>query len=446
MIATPVLAAALAAAQPAAPVPQTATAPPAAAAPVTVELNAVQLLALASSRAEAGDVATAETMFTALTKDPDLDIRSEARFRHGRMLEAQNRYSDAAVLYRAILDEQPGAQRVRLQLARALLFAGDEGGAARALRQAQAGGLPADVQRVVAQFQGALRAVQPIGGSLEVALAPSTNINRATRSNTLDTVIAPLELSEDAQAQSGLGVKLAGQGFVRLPVSSKLRWTLRASGQGFLYRQSQFNDIIVQLETGLEYTAGKSRLQPSIGRSQRWFGGRPLVDTDTASLSWLRALGRRSQLDVSASVGRSKFRQNDLQSGTSYDLGVALEHAFSQRSGGRLSLAGQRLDARDPGWATTGGGANLLYYRELGRTTAFASAGLSYLEADGRILLFPRRRLEWLARGTIGATFRQATVRGFAPVVRLSHERNFSTVGLFDFARTSVDIGITRAF
>ena len=108
------------------------------------------------------------------------------------MLEAQNRFADAAVLYRAILDEQPGAQRVRLQLARALLFAGDEGGAARALRQAQAGGLPPDVQQVVAQFQGALRAVQPVGGLLEVALAPSTNINRATRSNTLDTVIAPL--------------------------------------------------------------------------------------------------------------------------------------------------------------------------------------------------------------------------------------------------------------
>lgn len=89
---------------------------------------------------------------------------------------------------------------------------------------------------------------------------------------------------------------------------------------------------------------------------------------------------------------------------------------------------------------------NLLHYRELGRTTAFVSAGVSYLEADARLLLFPRRRIEWLVRGTLGATFRQFTVAGFAPVVRLSHERNISTVGLFDFARTGVDIGITRAF
>ncbi len=413
---------------------------------VAADLSAAQLMALASSRAAAGDTDTAVTLFSALAKDPDLDIRSEARFRHGQLLEAQRRFADAAVLYRAILDEQPGAQRVRLQLARALLFAGDDGGARRALRQAQAGGLPPDVTRIVAQFQSALRAVQPIGGSVEVALAPSSNINRATRSTTLDTIIAPLQLSEDAQAQSGLGLKLAGQGFVRLPVNDRLRWTLRGSGQGFLYRQDQFNDVSLQLETGLEYTSGKSRLQPSLGRSHRWFGGRPFTITNSASLNWLRTLGRRSQLDVSSSIGRTDFQQNDVQDGTSYDLGVGLEHAFGSSSGGRISVAAQRFSARDPGYATTGGGVNLLYYREMGRTTAFASAGLSHLGADARLFLFPRRRVEWLARGSVGATFRQFSVAGFAPVVRISHERNFSTVGLFDFARTGVDLGITRAF
>lgn len=61
-------------------------------------------------------------------------------------------------------------------------------------------------------------------------------------------------------------------------------------------------------------------------------------------------------------------------------------------------------------------------------------------------MLFPSRRVEWLARATLGATLRQASVRGFAPVVRLAYERNISTVGLFDFSRTGVELGITRAF
>ena len=315
---------------------------------------------------------------------------------------------------------------MRLQLAQALVLAGDEGGARRALHQAQAGCLPPDITRIVAQFQSALRAVQPVGGSLEVALAPSTNINRATRSSTLETVIAPFELNEDARAQSGLGLKLAGQTYVRLPISDLLRWTLRASGQGFLYRQSQFKISSRNWKAGwniqLENRVCSRRSAAACAGSA---GGHSCSATPPASTGC--ALGRRSQLDISAGVMHIDFRQNDLQDGTGIDLGAALEHAFTARSGGRISLAGQRLDARDPGYATAGGGMNLLYYREFGRTTAFASAGLSYLEADARIALLPCRRREWLARATLGAMLRQFSVRGFALVVRISHERNFST-------------------
>ena len=418
----------------------------AAPAPVTLDLSAAQVLELASAKAEAGDTAGAITLFTALAKDPDVDIRSEARFRHGRLLETQRKFGDAAVLYRAILDERPGAQRVRLQLAQALLLAGKEGQAAQALRQAQAAGLPPDITRIVAQFQSALRAIQPVGGSLELALAPASNINRAPRSATLDTIIAPLQLSEDGQAQSGLGVKLAGQGFVRLPLSKRLRWTARASGQGFLYGKDQFNDIAASLETGVEWSIGTSRLQPSFGHTRRWFGGRPFTVANTASLSWLRPLDKRTQLDVTASAGHNDFIQNDLQDGAAVDVGVALERAFDARSGGRISLSAQRLAARDPGYASVGGGVNLLYYREAGRSTLFLSAGLSHLGGDDRLFLFPKRRIEWLVRTAAGITLRQVQVKGFSPVIRVSHERNFSTVGLFDFARTGVDIGITRAF
>ncbi len=437
------LIAAALAAPAAAPEPAPAPAPPAA---VTLDLSAGQVLELASAKAEAGDVAGAIILFTALAKDPDVDIRAEARFRHGRLLEAQRQFGDAAVLYRAILDERPNAQRVRLQLAQALLLAGKEGAAAQALRQVQAGGLPPDITRIVAQFQSALRAVQPVGGSLEVALAPSSNVNRAPRSATLDTIIAPLQLSDDAQAQSGLGVKLAGQGFVRLPISNRLRWTARASGQGFFYGQAQFNDVAGSVETGLEWRIGRSRLQPSVGHTRRWFGGRPFTIANTASLNWLRPLGPRTQLDVSASAGHNDFAQNDLQDGAAIDLAVGLERAFDARSGGRISLAAQRLAARDPGYAAVGGGVNLLYYREIGRSTLFGSAGVSHLGGDDRLFLFPKRRIEWLVRAAAGITLRQVQVRGFSPVIRVSHERNFSTVGLFDFARTGVDVGITRAF
>jgi hypothetical protein len=66
--------------------------------------------------------------------------------------------------------------------------------------------------------------------------------------------------------------------------------------------------------------------------------------------------------------------------------------------------------------------------------------------ADKRLLLFPKKRSEWLLRGIIGATFRQLTVRDFAPTVQLTLERNLSSVELYDYRRVALEIGIIRAF
>lgn len=55
-------------------------------------------------------------------------------------------------------------------MARALELIGDEAGARRALRKAQAGGLPTEVARFVDRYSAALRARKPFGASLEIAL------------------------------------------------------------------------------------------------------------------------------------------------------------------------------------------------------------------------------------------------------------------------------------
>ena len=92
------------------------------------------------------------------------------------------------------------------------------------------------------------------------------------------------------------------------------------------------------------------------------------------------------------------------------------------------------------------GGLGLVYWREVGKATAFATADVRRLEGDARLLLFPKRRRETYGRVSLGATFRHIKVAGFSPLVRASHERNVSTVGLYDYDRSAVEVGITRAF
>jgi tetratricopeptide (TPR) repeat protein len=410
-------------------------------------LSAAQLFDIADQARAAGRDPDAEAIYKALSQDPTVTVRSEARFRLGMMYADQKHYTDAALAFRAILDEQPEAARVRLELARVLTAMGDEGGARAQLRQAQASGLPPEVALVVDRFQSALRSNKTFGGNFEFALAPDSNINRATDAKTLDTVIAPLTLSEDARQQSGVGAHLSGQVFARLRLSPQVALVPRLSGDGTFYKRSEFNDLSGSALMGLEWQPGaKDKLMPSAGMTWRTYGGHPYARSFSADMRWTHGLGRRAQLDTSFSFGSTSYLKNALQDGELYNLGVTLERALSARGGFGISLNGTRQTAQDPGYATTSGGLTLLAWRDMGKTTLFTNVTVRRLESDARISLFTDRRKEWFLRAGLGGTFRQIEIAGFSPVVRVAYERNISTVGIYDYHRVNVDFGITRAF
>ncbi|NKJ00429.1 hypothetical protein FHW92_002488 [Novosphingobium sp. SG707] len=323
---------------------------------------------------------------------------------------------------------------------------GDLTAARRELRQAQAGGLPPQVAQVVKQYAAALRSRKPWGGSFELALAPDSNINRATSATTLDTVIAPLNLSQDARQQSGLGVKESSQIYGRLDLGKSFTLVPRVSSQATLYQSSQFNDISASAQLGLEYRHRADRITPSAGYTWRWYGGNIYARTQSLSLDWLHPAGKRAQIDTTISLNRVRYATNSLQDGMIYTAAVSYERALSARSGASVTLSANRQTARDPGYATASGAVGGVYWHDFGKTTLFATASGSRLGADARLFLFPERRTDWYLRGGIGAVWRKVEVAGFSPVVRVAYERNWSTVGIYDFRRVTTDVGITRSF
>ncbi len=385
-------------------------------------------------------------MYRALANDPDLEVRSEARFRMGGLLTRLGREPEAARAYRAILDEKPNATRVRFELARLLERMGDEAEARRELRQVRAVPLPADVAMFVDRFADALRSRKPIGGSFEIGFAPNSNINRATDARILETVIAPLTLDDAARAQSGVGVEGSGQAYLRWPLSDEVNVVPRVSGEGEFYRKSEFDDVSVSAQAGIEWHAGKDRITPSAGRTWRWFGGKPYATTDTLSAAWVHSLGPRAQLTLRGGAGQASYKFNRLQSGGLYNVSATAEFAVSARTGVGGSLGATRQSARDPGYATTSGYVSLFGWREAGPMTVYASSTLRRTLGDARLFLFDDRRREWFASVSGGVTLRQLAVAEFAPFVRVTLERNFSTVGIYDYRRMKAQVGLTRAF
>lgn len=412
----------------------------------TTTVSGEQLLDIANTARASGDDTTAEIAYRALFSDPSVEVRSEARFRLALMVLDQGRLPEAAVLLRAILDEQPNAQRVRLELARVLDQLGDEAGARRALREAQAGGLPPDVAQFVDRYSAALRAQRPLGSSIDIALAPDSNINRATRSDTLGTVLGDFVLDEDAQQRAGVGIALRGQGYARLPLGKNANLFGRISGSADLYRKGDFNDLGLAATFGPELRVGRDRMSIEAGRLWRWYGGDAYSRATTFSINYFHPLGRSAQLRGVASLAFVDNQLNSLQDGRTYSASLSFERALSGRAGIGSTISADRQALQDPGYSTWAGHASLFGYHEWGPVTLVATLGYGRLKADERLPLFPEVRSDQLYRVSLGATFRNLRVGTLAPFIRATYERNYSTAEIYDYRKMRTEFGVTRVF
>ena len=413
----------------------------------SIHATAAELLNLAGELARRGATDRAESILSALAHDPDRDIRNEARFRHAKLLEGQGKTEQAAELLRQILDESPTATPVRLELARLLQILGDRDAALRELRAAQAAGLPPAVARMVDRYSEALRASRPIGASFEIALAPDSNINSATRSDTLDTVFGDFDIDGGSKATSGVGLSVRGQAYRRFGLfAGEQSLLVRLSGYGDLYHKSRFNDVAADVAAGPELRAGRNRINLEIGATQRWFGQKAFLRSARLVATWTRSLGSRMQLRAGGSAALVDNQRNDLQDGKAYSVQLGLERSLSPTTGVAVNLSLDRQSLRDPGYSTTGWRAGLVGWKDVGRATVTASAEFGRLKADERLLLFPDKRSDHYSRLTIGATLRQLTFGGFAPVVQFTIERNRSNIEFYDYKRTRSEFVIVRAF
>jgi tetratricopeptide (TPR) repeat protein len=206
-----------------------------------------------------GDKQGAEALLDLLARDPDANVRNEARFRRALMLEASGRNEGAAVLLRRILDEKPDASAVRLKLATTLQKLGHEDSALRELRALRSSDLPPDVARFVDRLSASLQATKPLGLQIELALAPDSNINRATRSDTLGTIFGDFTLDKGSQAKSGVGAAVRGFAQARHTLQPNLSIVARGSGEANLYRDKDFDDIGLELSIGPEWRLGRMR-------------------------------------------------------------------------------------------------------------------------------------------------------------------------------------------
>lgn len=410
-------------------------------------LTPLQLFDLAEQAGERGNNALAEKLLRALSSNPDIETRSEARFRLAMLLAQRgHRLRDAATLLRQILDEKPKASRVWIELAKIQTALGNIASAEAELRAAQLAGLPPEVARDVRFFMQALDARRHFGASIEATLMPDTNVNRGTSVTTIGTQLGDVVLSSDARKRAGLGANLRGQTYVRLKLADRIKLLAQLSAVGTAYRASEFDDFTVSPLVGPELSLHNDRVTLLAGPSWRWYGVKPYTANVVTTAAWQHVLSPRAELRIDGSYERTANRLNSDESGHSYTLAVGVDRAISTRFGAGAQVSASRRLARLAAYSLAIGGISAYAFRDMGHLTVSAVAAYSHVEADDRLILFARRRIDDAGSFTLSTTLRNVRVSNISPVFRVRYEANFSSLQIYQHRRLSAEIGLSTSF
>lgn len=349
--------------------------------------------------------------------------------------------------FRAMLVRQPGAVRVRLELARAFYLKHDYENAFRQFQFARAGKLAPGVAATIDRFLSAIRNEKSWSYNFSVALAPDTNINNGTSAREVLLFGLPFELSGEARRRSGIGIAVdAGAEFApRIGRHARLR--MGGAVQRRDYRDKDFDDMTVALYSGPRLVLDKWDLSATGTAFQRRFGGRRLVEGYGAKLDVTRYLDSRTAASLMVSAHQVRYPRYPLQSGRAYSAWVGAFRALSPSSSLNARLGLSRKTARAPELASWSQSISAGYYRDLaGGFTIYGEPSFTRSRYDAADPFFGKRRIDHLAELHVAVLNRRIVLNRFTPRIGLTLTRRKSSIHLYDLSQRRLEVGFTSAF
>lgn len=411
-------------------------------------LSAAQVFDMAQQLSLQGDTEHAIELLKVITEDQNPEYRAEARARIARYLNAKGDKRGALRWYRALLDEKPDAAAVRIEVALILASMGEERAAASELRRAEATGLPPEVSHAIHNADEIFWNRRPFGVDLSVGIAPDTNINSATSSDTVTLLGLPFQLSDDAKAQSGVGLTFDGSVTVRRPAGKVGRLIMQIGAAGQVYRDGRFNDVTFSASAGPELVLGNgARLRPAVIFGRRFYGVDRLYDFYGLTAVALLPSGKSAQFTLSGTLTQFHYAPlRNTQSGPAFTTGIAYDRAFSGRFSARLALSGVWATAIDPQFATKSLSGDVTLSRDMGQWTLWTRSSYSRLKGDADYAFFGVPRDDGVFRADIGLIYRRLSVLGFSPQIKASYLYATSSLPLFRYRRLRSEVSVTKSF
>jgi len=409
------------------------------------KLTAEDILVIAGRLIDAGRFDEAQVLLDRLAADGVGGI--ERDFLDGMIALARQDYDRAEAMFRKILDGDPSLIRVRLELARALFLAKRDEQADYHFRLAIASDPPATVIANIARFREAIRARRAWRFNVNVGIAPDSNINSATGKETVDLFGLPFKLDASAKARSGIGIIAGGDASVRLWRFSKVPLYLAAYGRMVRYDVGAFNDIYVGGEAGPEFQLAGGRLRPSATAFERWYGGKELVTSLGGRLNYDKVIGGKLALEGSLGLRHEGYARREDTDAWNIEANLSANRAISASTVGFAYTSLRRSIANEPGYSHWSGRIGIGALKEIGwglRPQLTLEAGRQV--NDERLGVFGATRRDWSLQASASIYKRDWNIAGLAPSLKLSYNRTYSTIALYDQERLRAEFGLTKAF
>ena len=363
---------------------------------------------------------------------------------------------EAIAVFRAILVNRPELVRVRLELARAFFLKRQDGLARRHFVLVLAGGVPPPVAANVRRFLNTMRARKRWTGYFGAAIAPDSNLNAASDSETIyldfgDTRL-PFQRQGDFGAQSGLGLSIWGGGEYQQPLSQRLRLRVGADAVQREYPGGDFDQLILASHAGPRWLTGPLTEISLLGTAQRqWLGGRPYVDETGVRLELDRRLSPRLWARGTASARERDHHQGDFLDGPLTDFTLNLAWAAAPVLRIQMTVGYERDHAASVHYRNlsrrvrVGASLALPLGFTLGtsaqmRRTYYEGSGLAHNVLDGH------RRLDRTRTFSISVLNRAFTLFRFSPQLALIHETRLTNAQALDYDRNRAELRFVRQF
>lgn len=257
----------------------------------------------------------------------------------------------------------------------------------------------------------------------------------------------PFSLSDEAQAKSGVGVRVSGGLEFRPKLSDKIRLESSVSIQRTEYQGKSFDDTIVSGFAGPRFNINGASLRIGINAFRRWYGVELLNDGVGVNLGYRRRL--TSKLEGAISLTRQNISYDKTPSKNGILLSVLgnITYARSAVNNIGFKVGINKSNAKVEHEENVAYRLGVSTSHKLPQALTVKIIGdLTLREFDAIHPTFGVRRSDKLYSINIDLAKRNIFVFGMIPMLRASYSISSSNIPLFDYTRYQAGLAFVKLF